>query len=162
VCAGEGDRGVVARLAARLGVAEALTLTGALGPSGKRALFETAGVLALPSYQEGMPIGLLEAMAAGVPVVATPVGGIPEVIADGVSGFLAAPGDKAALARLLRKLLLDRALGARIGAAARESVRRRCSPERALAPLEDLYASLGVRGEPLAGAPREAGWRQAA
>ncbi len=163
VCAGEGDRGAVARLAARLGLAQALTITGTLGPSGKRALFESAGVLALPSYQEGMPVGLLEAMAAGVPVVATPIGGIPEVVADGVSGFLAAPGDKAALARLLRKVLLDRPLAARIGAAARESVRRRCSPERGFAPLEDLYASLGLRGgEQPDGAAREAGWRQAA
>ncbi|MGE5640056.1 MAG: glycosyltransferase family 4 protein, partial [Clostridia bacterium] len=163
VCAGDGDRGAVASLAARLGLAEVLTITGTLGPSGKRALFESAGVLALPSYEEGMPVGLLEAMAAGVPVVATPVGGIPEVVADGVSGFLAAPGDRAALARLLRKVLLDRALGARIGAAARESVRRRCSPERSLAPLEDVYASLGLRGaEPFGGAAREVGWREAA
>jgi glycosyltransferase involved in cell wall biosynthesis len=58
--------------------------------------------------------------------------------------LLVAPGDTATLARHLRTLLADRALSARIGAAARESIRRRHSPERTIAQLEDLYASLGV------------------
>jgi len=154
VCAGEGDGGAVARFAARLGVAESVTLTGMVGPSGKRALLEGAAVLALPSYREGLPIALLEAMAAGVPVLATPVGGVPEVIADCVSGFLVAPGDKAALARLLKKLLADRALAARVGAAGRETVRWRFAPERALAPLEDLYCALGLHGSGAPAAPR--------
>jgi glycosyltransferase involved in cell wall biosynthesis len=144
VCAGEGDRPEVARYAERLGIREAVKFTGWVGPSGKRALFESAAVFALPSYSAGLPIGLLEAMSAGVPVVATPVGGIPEVLADGVSGLLVAPGDTATLSRRLGKLLLDPALAERIGGAARESVRRRHSPERALAQLEALYASLGI------------------
>jgi glycosyltransferase involved in cell wall biosynthesis len=148
VCAGEGDRAGVARYAERLGIADAVKFTGAVGPSGKRALLESAAALALPSYAEGLPVSLLEAMSAGVPVVASPVGGIPEVVVDGVTGFLAAPGDTAALSRLLRKLLLDRALGARIGAAARESVRLRFAPERAIARLEEIYADTGMeRGE---------------
>ena len=69
-------------------------------------------------------------MAAGVPVVACAVGGIPEVVTDGVSGLLVAPGDKATLERHLRTLLIDRTLAARIGAAARESARLRFAPER--------------------------------
>ena len=153
VCAGEGSRVAVARYAEHLGIAEAVKFTGWVGPSGKRALLESAAVYALPSYAEGMPMGLLEAMAAGVPVIASPVGGMPEVVVDGVTGFLAAPGDVATLERLLRRLLLDRALGARVGAAARETVRLRFAPERALARLEALYAGLGV--QPLA-APRRA------
>jgi glycosyltransferase involved in cell wall biosynthesis len=144
VCAGEGDRGAVARYADRLGILEAVKFTGWVGPSGKRALLESAAVFALPCYGAGLPIGLLEAMSAGIPVIASPVGGIPEVVADGVSGLLVAPGDTATLARHLRTLLADRALSARIGAAARESIRRRHSPERTIAQLEDLYASLGV------------------
>lgn len=153
VCAGEGSRLAVARYAEHLGIADAVKFTGWVGPSGKRALLDSAAVYALPSYAEGMPMGLLEAMAAGMPVIASPVGGMPEVVVDGVTGFLAAPGDIATLERLLRKLLLDRALGARVGAAARETVRLRFSPERALARLEALYAGLGV--QPLA-APRRA------
>ena len=144
LCAGEGDRIAVTRYAERLGIADAVKFTGWVGPSGKRALLESAAVFALPSYDEALPMSLLEAMAAGIPAVVSPVGGVPEVVVDGVSGFFAAPGDVATLQRLLRKLLLDRKLSARIGAAARESVRLRCAPERALARLEGLYAELGL------------------
>jgi len=144
VCAGDGERIAVARYAERLGIADAVRFTGWVGPSGKRALLESAAVFALPSYDEAMPVSLLEAMSAGVPVIASPVGGIPEVVADGVSGYLVAPGDKVSLERSLRRLLLDRALGQRIGAAARETARLRFSPERALPQLEDIYRALGL------------------
>jgi glycosyltransferase involved in cell wall biosynthesis len=144
VCAGEGERIAVARHAERLGIADAVKFTGWVGPSGKRALFESAAAYALPSYDEGMPVSLLEAMAAGVPAVASPVGGIPEVVVDGTSGLLAAPGDVATLQRHLRRLLLERSLGARIGAAGRETVRARFAAERALPRLEEVYAGIGL------------------
>ena len=144
VCAGRGERIAVARYAERLGVADAVRFTGQVGPSGKRALLESAAVYAAPSYDEGLPISLLEAMAAGVPVIASAVGGIPEAVVDGVSGFLFAPGDKATLERLLRLLLAERSLAARVGAAARESARLRFAPERAVPRLEELYASIGL------------------
>jgi glycosyltransferase involved in cell wall biosynthesis len=101
-------------------------------------------VLAMPSYAAGLPMCLLEAMAAGVPVVASAVGGVPEVVVDGISGFLAAPGDRATLARLVRKLLLDRQAGERVGAAARETVRVRFAPDKALARLEEVYIEAGL------------------
>ena len=145
VCAGDGDRVAVARYAERLGIAELVKFTGWVGPSGKRALFEAAAVLAAPSYDAALPMSMLEAMAAGVPVAAAAVGGIPEVIVDGVSGMLVAPGDSASLARTLRTLLADHALAARLGNAARESVRLHHSAERALPRLEELYAALGVQ-----------------
>jgi glycosyltransferase involved in cell wall biosynthesis len=144
VCAGEGDRQAVARYAERLGIGDAVKFTGWVGPSGKRTLLENAAAFVLPSYTAGLPVSLLEAMAAGVPVIASPVGGIPEVVVDGVSGFLVAPGDTQTLQRLLRKLLVDRKLAERIGAAARESVRLRFSPERTVPQIEALYASLGL------------------
>jgi glycosyltransferase involved in cell wall biosynthesis len=144
VCAGDGDRIAVARYAERLGIADAVKFTGWVGPSGKRALFESAAVFALPTYDAALPISLIEAMAAGVPVVAAAVGGIPEVVVDGVTGHLVAPGDIATLSRLLRKLLLDRPLAERLGAAARESARLRFAPERALPKLEEIYASVGL------------------
>jgi len=145
VCAGDGDRVAVARYAERLGIADAVKFTGWVGPSGKRALLEAAAVFVLPSYEEAMPMSLLEAMSAGLPAIVSPVGGIPEVVVDGVTGFLVAPGDTASLQRLLRKVLLDRGLAARIGAAARESARLRFAPERALPKLEEIYAALGLK-----------------
>lgn len=153
VCAGDGNRIAVARYAERLGIADAVKFTGWVGPSGKRALLETAAVFALPSYREGLPSGLCEAMAAGVPVVASAVGGIPEVLTDGVSGFLVAPGDKATLERHLRSLLTDRTLAARIGGAARETARLRFSPERSLARLEEVYGALGLSAVQLGPVP---------
>jgi glycosyltransferase involved in cell wall biosynthesis len=144
VCAGDGDRITVARYAERLGIAEAVKFTGWVGPSGKRALFEAAAAFALPSYDEALPVSLLEAMAAGVPVVAASTGGIPEVVADGVSGCLIAPGDKVSLERALRRVLLDRALAQRMGAAARETARLRFAPERALPQLEEIYRAVGL------------------
>src|SRR3989440_12565951 len=153
VCAGDGDRVGVTRYAERTGIADAVKFTGWVGPSGKRALLEHAAVFALPSSDEALPVSLIEAMSAGVPVVASPVGGIPEVVADNTSGFLVAPGDKGALERALRRLLVDRKLAARMGAAARETARARFSPERALPVLENLYESLGVGA--LAVRPRE-------
>jgi len=102
-------------------------------------------VLAAPCYDAALPLSLIEAMAAAVPVVAARVGGIPELVVDGVNGFLIAPGDSASLARTLRTLLADHALAARLGNAARESVRLHHSAERALPRLEELYAALGVQ-----------------
>jgi glycosyltransferase involved in cell wall biosynthesis len=152
ICAGEGDRGAVVRYAERLGIADAVKFAGWVGPSGKRALLENAAVLALPSYDEGLPMSVLEAMSAGVPAVVSPVGALPEAVVDGVTGLLVAAGDTAGLKRALGKLLLDRKLAARMGAAARESARLRFAPERVIPQLEDLYEEVGLRS--LAGAPQ--------
>ena len=81
----------------------------------KRELFERADVFVLPSYTEGFPIAILEAMFHGLPVVSTSVGGVPDVIRDGENGFIVAPGDHAALAAALRRLVDDRELRERIG-----------------------------------------------
>jgi glycosyltransferase involved in cell wall biosynthesis len=144
VCAGDGERVAVARYAESLGIADSVKFTGWVGPSGKRALFESAAVLAAPAYDAALPMSVLEAMAAGVPVVASAVGGIPEAVVDGVTGFLVAPGDSASLARVLRKLLAEREAGAAVAAAARESVRLRFAAERALPRLEEMYRALGL------------------
>ncbi len=84
-------------------------------------------VLAHPADREGLGIALLQAQAAGVPVVATRAGGMPEAVQDGVTGLLVAPGDARALADALHRLLDDPALRARMGAAARSRVLERFS-----------------------------------
>ncbi|MGH8707234.1 MAG: glycosyltransferase family 4 protein [Burkholderiales bacterium] len=144
VCAGEGDLQAVARYAERLGIGEAVELTGWIGPADKQSWMRRAAVFVLPSYAEGMPMSLLEAMAAGLPVVATRVGGIPDVLADGVHGFLFTPGDTAQLERLLRSLMRDPELGNRMARAAREAVRLHFSPDQVVRQLEEIYAGLGL------------------
>jgi glycosyltransferase involved in cell wall biosynthesis len=101
----------------------------------------------LPSYAEGLPMSLLEAMAAGCAVVATRVGGIPDLVTDGVDGLLVPPGDPDALAAALLRVLHDRAFAERLGNAARETIANRYAVERSLERLEHIYAGLGVRRE---------------
>ena len=144
VCAGEGDRIGVARYAERLGIADAVKFTGWVGPSGKRALLEHAAVFALPSYKEALPASLIEAMGSGIPVIASPVGGIPEVVVDGATGFLVGAGDTQSLRRALERLLADRALARRVGEAARQAVFSKFDAHRAIGVVEDLYEALGV------------------
>jgi glycosyltransferase involved in cell wall biosynthesis len=94
----------------------------------------------MPSRWEGMPYTLLEAMALGVPVVASFVGGIPEVITDGRNGLLVPPGDPAALAAAMARLGWDAGLRRRLGDAARETVSRNHSLKGMIHALSALYA----------------------
>jgi glycosyltransferase involved in cell wall biosynthesis len=87
-------------------------------------LIGAADVVVLPSFTEGLPNVALEAGAAAVPVVATAVGGTPEVVADGVTGFLVPPGDAAAIAERVSTLLGDRERATRMGVAGRDRMRR--------------------------------------
>jgi glycosyltransferase involved in cell wall biosynthesis len=88
-----------------------------------------ADVLALPSWTEGLPLVVLEAMALGRPVVATAVGGTPELVADGETGLLVPPRDVAALTAALKRVLDDEALRRRLGEAGRRRVAERFSSE---------------------------------
>jgi glycosyltransferase involved in cell wall biosynthesis len=81
----------------------------------------------------------LEALAAGLPVVASDHGGVTEVVRDGGTGLLVAPGDPAALADALRRLAVDAGLAGRLGGAGAEWVRERFSRERMLAEVQETY-----------------------
>lgn len=144
VLAGSGDSGALLELARALGVAQSLRLPGWVEGSEKDALLREADVLVLPSYYEGLPMGVLEAMARGVPVIATPVGGIADLIDDRVNGLLVEPGQPGALARAIIAILTDPALGRRLREAAHREVRSRYSTASVLEALEVLYRELGI------------------
>jgi glycosyltransferase involved in cell wall biosynthesis len=106
------------------------------------SLLAAADVVTLPSFTEGLPNVALEASAAGVPVVATAVGGTPEVVADGETGFLVRPGRPAELAARLTQLLRDADLRAALGAAGRERMQNLFTFDAQAAAYLDLFARL--------------------
>ncbi len=103
------------------------------------ALLQAMDIFVLPSLSEGLPLSALEAMASGKPVVATRVGGVPEVVADSETGFLVAPEDADGLAEKLVCLLKAPFLAQQLGAAGRERVKERFSLDRMEKEYEELY-----------------------
>jgi L-malate glycosyltransferase len=116
-----------------------------------------SGVFVLPSFMEAFPNSVMEAMAAGLPVVATRVGGIPELVSDGRDGLLVPAGDEAALAAAIARVLDDPALADALGDAARAAIRARFSFERTVAAFERLYLDLLAARRPARTAPHQLG-----
>lgn len=125
------------RDAERLGVRDRVVFTGHRHDA--RRLLAELDVLVLPAWTEGLPLVVLEAMAQRRPVVATPVGGTPEVVADGETGLLVPPRDPAALAGALRRLLDDPDLRRRMGEAGRRRVAERFSAAAMVARVLEIY-----------------------
>jgi glycosyltransferase involved in cell wall biosynthesis len=109
-------------------------------------ILQAADVFALTSVSEAASITLLEAMASGLPVVVTAVGGNPEIVRDQVDGFLAPRGDAAALAEAMTRLLSEPQLAARMGQAGRERVAAKFQIQQTVERYYDLYASDGRAG----------------
>jgi L-malate glycosyltransferase len=145
----KGVRGLVvgagkeaARLAAlrdRLALGDRVRLVG-YWPDLDEAL-AAIDVFVLPSLMEGHPLAVLEAMAAGKPIVATAVGGLAEAIEEGRSGLLVPPGDADALADAVVSLLRDPERAARLGREARRTLEERFSLEKSVRANEDVYRS---------------------
>jgi sugar transferase (PEP-CTERM/EpsH1 system associated) len=144
VLAGEGpERAALTALADSLGIAARVHLLGHCNEVDR--VLGAFDVFVLPSLSEGMSNTLLEAMAAGVPTIASAVGGNGEIVRDGVDGQLFASGDEAALAACLGALCRDDALRARLGAAARERVQSTFDIRRMVERYEQLYERVHTR-----------------
>jgi len=103
-----------------------------------RPYLSLCDVLCVPSFAETFSLTILEALALGKPVVATDVGGTPEMVSEGVNGFLAKPKDSVSLAKKLEKLIADESRRLQIAAKARESVVERFSLVRMVNKTESL------------------------
>ncbi len=119
VCAGRGDPSPYAAAAAAAGIAGRVRFVGWLAREESAAMLRAASIVAVPSHIEGFSVALIEALAHGIPVVATPVGGHPDLLRHGENALLVPPGDVPALTGALAALLDDPALRARIGRAGR-------------------------------------------
>jgi glycosyltransferase involved in cell wall biosynthesis len=128
-------------------VAQGVTFLGRLSEATTLAKIAEADLLVLPSFMEGLPIVLMEAMALGIPVVAPRVAGVPELVQDGVEGLLFTPSDWSDLADKMETLLLDARLRSGLAAAASTKIAREFDIKVAIKPI--AAALLKVSGSSL-------------
>lgn len=137
---GDGpERAALIAHAERLRVSGRVTFAGALSQNPVRELLSKADGFALASFAEGIPVVLMEAMASGVPCVATRITGIPELIEDETSGLLVTPADTSALAIALRRLVDDDKLRSRLAKCGREAIVRDYDLARNTAHLVHIF-----------------------
>jgi glycosyltransferase involved in cell wall biosynthesis len=141
ICLGEGDGEAEAkRICNELGLAQYVRFEGHRPDVAD--WLQAADINVLPSFYEGLPLTVLEAMASRVPTVASDVGGIPELVADGVSGLLVPPGDSSSLANALLRLAYDKDLRRSMGAAAWSRATQHFSLKLQVYKTEQLYLDL--------------------
>lgn len=141
---GTGAMDKVRALATQLEIADRVDTPGWIGPAQKRQALATASLFVLPSYAEGLPMSLLEAMSYRLPVLTTPVGGIPQVVQHDENGWLVQPGHIDDLAAALRTLLKNGGTRSRLAAAARTTIEAHYTLDRALARLAEIYGRFGL------------------
>jgi glycosyltransferase involved in cell wall biosynthesis len=149
VIAGDGPlRDSLEDLARDLGRSGRVDFLGQIPQETVPAVLRSFDIFAALSLRESFGVAVLEASACGIPVVASNVDGLPEVVEDGVTGFLVPPADPSAAAAMLQRLLSDRKLRAEMGAAGRSFVLDRYEWERTARTMDDLYdAALGSKRE---------------
>lgn len=142
--AGDGPaRTALETQAAALGITSAVRFTGYLDEVAVATLLEQADMLVLPSFAEGLPVVLMEAMASRIPVIATQVAGVPELVEDGASGFIVPPGDVESLTKRLETLLSDPDLCQRMGEAGHKTVLTEHDIRAEVSWLHRLFAGTG-------------------
>jgi glycosyltransferase involved in cell wall biosynthesis len=139
---GDGQLEEARKLAADLLISDCVTFLGWIDGVIKARLLQQADIFALPSYNEGLPVSLLEAMSNGVAVITTDVGGIPELIRPDIEGVMIKAGDIEALTAGLRRLATDIRFRQSTAAAAYDRVKLCYSKDVLLPRLENIYAML--------------------
>jgi glycosyltransferase involved in cell wall biosynthesis len=134
------------RLAAQLGIGDRVSFPGAVGQDEIRRRYAAASIFCLPSFAEGLPGVLIEAMAMAVPVVAARIMGTPELVEEGVSGLLVPPARADLLADALSELAADPDLRRRMGAAGRRKVQNEFDIRTSAEQLEALFVEMGLPG----------------
>ncbi|HVS71060.1 MAG TPA: glycosyltransferase family 4 protein [Phycisphaerae bacterium] len=141
--AGDGPvRGDLEHMAEELHMGDRVRFLGNVGQDEIHQLYAMADVFVLPSFAEGVPVVLMEAMASGCPVVATRIAGIPELIERGVTGMMVTPGRPDLLADGIAGLLTNRAAAERMVEGAREKIRLEFNIFRVAPQLSDIFRSL--------------------
>ncbi|EGR0142304.1 glycosyltransferase family 4 protein [Vibrio cholerae] len=140
--AGDGEIESYQAMAEQLGLNGSVHCLGWIAGEAKLKLLTQTDIYCLPSYNEGFPMGVIEAMSAGIPVVASRAGGIPDAISDGEQGRLIEAGDVVALAQALGDLIEQRAENQRIATAAKQKFAENFSLQAVIPRLQTLYDEL--------------------
>lgn len=139
---GDGNTQTLRYLIESNGLQGSIFLKGWVTGNAKEELYRKATVFVLPSYNEGLPVSVLEAMSYGMPVIATNVGGIPELVKDGESGQLIVAGDIVALRNAMERFIRDRRLVGDMGRAAEATIQQSFVFEQTKMQLDKLYTEL--------------------
>ncbi|MDZ7960110.1 MAG: glycosyltransferase family 4 protein [Aulosira sp. DedQUE10] len=124
ILAGDGEITKAQQLAASLNLTEKVTFLGWINSKQINELLSQANIFVLPSYNEGLPMAILEAMGWGLPIIATPVGGIPELLVNNHNGLLVTPGNIQQLTQAIQLLIADESLRLSLGKVARQNVEK--------------------------------------
>jgi glycosyltransferase involved in cell wall biosynthesis len=145
--AGDGPARAPAEVrAATLGISASVRFAGYLAQGAVADLLSRSDMLVLPSFAEGLPVVYMEALASSIPVVASRVAGVPELVEDGVTGFTVPPGDVSTLADRMSQLMADPEAARRMGASGRKAVERGFDITRETAWLAEIFRSGGAGG----------------
>ncbi len=151
IIAGDGELDQSQARITELGLQDKVTMPGWVGPDDVAQLLAASDILTLPSYDENLPMSVIEAMANGLAVVATPVGATEEIIVDGQTGLLVQPGDAPGLATALGRLLDDPSLRERLGQAARTTHAERLEIRPYAARLQQIWREVAQATKSLSG-----------
>jgi glycosyltransferase involved in cell wall biosynthesis len=124
------------------GLSEWIHLTGEASREDVTIYMQMSQIFLLPTYREGAPVAIIEAMRASLPIITTPVGGIPDMVQDGLNGLLIQPGNPEIIAQTALSLASDPDLRAKLGKAAREVFTKRYSSSRAIGELAEIYKKI--------------------
>ena len=138
---GDGDIEEVNQIITNEKLEDIVKYEGWVSGEKKVELLNMADAYILPSYNEGLPISVLEAMSYKLPIISTKVGGIPEILEDGINGFIMEPGDKKAIKEAIDRLMNDVDLRKKMGLESAHKVKAHL-PEHVEKQLEQLYDHL--------------------
>ena len=145
--AGDGDIEKFTALASELDISDSVMFLGWISGDKKLSVLRSADIYCLPSYNEGFPMGVIEAMSANICVVSTYAGGIPDAIESDKDGLLVNAGDVEALAQALIKLIQDRELNAQLAKSGKIKFENNFSQQAILPQLQSIYDSLTRKAE---------------
>jgi len=142
IIGGDGEVEKARAVAAELNIENQVVFAGWVHGEEKLSMLRRAKIYVLPSYNEGLPVSLLDAMGWQIPVVSTRVGGIPNLVSEGLDGLLIDAGDRSALTAALVRLAKDRRFRTELGTAGRLKIEQNFSRQVVLPKLEKIYSDL--------------------